>query len=92
MAQLKDNGVYEITAEELEKIRETFDGGFADEETSVEAMYGVFEDAGYTMDPHTGCAMKVAIDWFEKHKKTKRRWLSFLLQTPTNSRRTSYMR
>lgn len=69
MAQLKDNGVYEITAEELEKIRETFDGGFADEETSVEAMYGVFEDAGYTMDPHTGCAMKVAIDWFEKHKK-----------------------
>ena len=92
MAQLKDNGVYEITAEELEKIRETFDGGFADEETSVEAMYGVFEDAGYTMDPHTGCAMKVAIDWFESIKKTKRRWSLPPRPTLTSSRRTSFTR
>jgi len=29
----------------------------------------VFIDVGYTMDTHTGCAMKVAVDWFEKHKK-----------------------
>ena len=69
MAQLKEKGKYQITAEELAFIQETFDGGFADEETSVEAMYGVFEDVGYTMDTHTGCAMKVALDWFDKHKK-----------------------
>lgn len=69
MSRLKEDGRYELTPEELERIKETFDGGYADEETSVEAMYGVFEDVGYTMDTHTGCAMKVAIDWFEKHKK-----------------------
>lgn len=69
MSQLKEKGRYEITPEELTLIQETFDGGFADEETSVEAMYGVFEDVGYTMDTHTGCAMKVVLDWFEKHKK-----------------------
>ena len=32
-------------------------------------MYDVFVDTGYTMDTHTGCAMKVAVDWFEKNKK-----------------------
>ncbi len=69
MAELKTTGKYEITPQELEKISETFDGGFADEDGCVEAMYDVFVDTGYTMDTHTGCAMKVAVDWFEKHKK-----------------------
>ena len=69
MSDLKNTGKYEITAEELEKISATFDGGFADEDECVEAMYDVFVDTGYTMDTHTGCAMKVAVDWFEKHKK-----------------------
>ncbi|MBD5632306.1 MAG: threonine synthase [Clostridia bacterium] len=69
MEELKTSGKYEITAEELKAINETFDGGFADEEGCVEAMYDVFVDTGYTMDTHTGCAMKVAVDWFEKHKK-----------------------
>jgi threonine synthase len=69
MEQLKKTGAYEVTAQEKEFISETFDGGYADEETSVEAMYDVFVDVGYTMDTHTGCAMKVAVDWFEKHKK-----------------------
>ncbi|MDE6597379.1 MAG: threonine synthase [Clostridia bacterium] len=69
MAQLKSEGKYEVTADELKKINETFDGGYANEEECVEAMYDVFIDTGYTMDTHTGCAMKVAVDWFEKNKK-----------------------
>ncbi len=69
MAQLKTEGKYEITAEELEALQQTFDGGCADDDECVEAMYDVFIDTGYTMDTHTGCAMKVAVDWFEKHKK-----------------------
>ncbi len=69
MDDLKKLGRYEITADELAEIRQTFDGGYADEETAVEAMYDVFVDVGYTMDTHTGCAMKVAVDWFEKNKK-----------------------
>lgn len=66
---LKKCGKFDISADELKFIGETFNAGFANEETSVDAMYGVFEDVGYTMDTHTGCAMKVALDWFEKHKK-----------------------
>lgn len=71
MESLKKEQHYNITPAELAQIQSVFDGGFASEETSVEAMYEVFEDVGYTMDTHTGCAMKVALDWFEKNKKDK---------------------
>ena len=69
MSELKKDGRYTVTEDERLKIAETFDGGFANEEDCVEAMYDVFVDTGYTMDTHTGCAMKVAVDWFEKNKK-----------------------
>ncbi|MCD7728985.1 MAG: threonine synthase [Clostridia bacterium] len=69
MQELKDNGIYRITKEEQDAIAQTFDGGFANEDEVVETIYDVFCDVGYTMDTHTGCAMKVAQDWFEKNKK-----------------------
>lgn len=69
MEQLKSGKFYKITPEEQANINQTFDGGFANEEEVVETIYDVFCDTGYTMDTHTGCAMKVAVDWFEKNKK-----------------------
>ncbi|MCD8295061.1 MAG: threonine synthase [Clostridia bacterium] len=69
MTSLKKTGRYEITPSELAAIQQTFDGGYATEDACVEAMYDIFMDVGYTMDTHTGCAMKVALDWFEKNKK-----------------------
>ena len=69
MKSLKENRDYKISPEELKERGKIFDGGFADEDEVVETVYDVFCDTGYTMDTHTGCAMKVAIDWFEKNKK-----------------------
>jgi len=69
MEELKKDGKYAISADELQLLTEVFDGGCADDDECVEAMYDVFIDVGYTMDTHTGCAMKVAHDWYEKHKK-----------------------
>lgn len=69
MQQLKDSGKCDISAGELAVLTAVFDGGTATDDESVEAMYDVFCDVGYTMDTHTGCAMKVAVDWFERHKK-----------------------
>ncbi len=69
MKKLKEDGVYEITEEERKAIAEIFDGGFADEDEVVETVYDLFCDTGYTMDTHTGCAMKVANDWAHKNKK-----------------------
>ncbi|MDE6104257.1 MAG: threonine synthase [Clostridia bacterium] len=82
MAALKSEGRYEITSEELEKITQTFDGGYANEETCVEAMYDVFIDTGYTMDTHTGCAMKVAVDWFEANKKDETKMVIVCTASP----------
>lgn len=69
MKELKEKGVYRITAKEQAAIAEVFDGGFADEDDVVETIYDLFCDTGYTMDTHTGCAMKVANDWRYKNKK-----------------------
>ena len=69
MNKLKSEGVYEITEKERAAIAETFDGGFANEDEVVETIYELFCDTGYTMDTHTGCAMKVANDWKRKNKK-----------------------
>ena len=69
MKQLKEKGEYAVTSEEKAKIAEVFDGGFANEDEVVETIYDLFLDTGYTMDTHTGCAMKVALDWFDKNKK-----------------------
>ena len=46
-----------VSPAELAEISKTFDGGYASEETSVEAMYSVFTDVGYTMDTlrHESC-------------------------------------
>ena len=66
---LVDGGTYSLSADQLAKLNEIFDCGYANEETCVEAMYDVFVDTGYTMDTCTGCAMKVAHDWYEKNKK-----------------------
>ena len=69
MNKLKSYKVYKITPEEQAEIAKTFVGGWASEDEVVETVYDVFCDTGYTMDTHTGCAMKVAVDWFEKNKK-----------------------
>ena len=69
MAELARDKHYSVTGAELSKIGEVFDGGFANEDEIVETVYDVFCDTGYTMDTHTGCAMKLAVDWFEKNKK-----------------------
>jgi len=69
MSKLKEEGVYQITKEEQAEIAAIFDGGFADEDEVVEAVYDLFCETGYTADTHTGCAIKVANDWAYKNKK-----------------------
>lgn len=82
MASLSESGNYCLTENELNKLNETFDGGYATEETCVEAMYDVFEDTGYTMDTCTGCAMKVLHDWYEKNKKDETKAVIVAVTSP----------
>lgn len=71
MENLSQKGEYLISAEELKKINEEFSGGCANESETVEAMYDFFIDYGYPLDPHTGVAIKVALEYRKKELAAK---------------------
>ena len=52
MTQLKEKGVYEITAEMKEGLKD-FVGGFATEEEVKETIHDTYQKTGYVMDTHT---------------------------------------
>ncbi|MDE7463555.1 MAG: threonine synthase [Clostridiales bacterium] len=60
MDELKSTGRYQITAEEHEKIKETFACGYADEEQTDCAIEEMFDEYGYLIDTHTAAAYSVA--------------------------------
>jgi threonine synthase len=76
MQQLAEEKNYSITTAEKAKLDEDFYAGFASEDDTVEAMYGVFDEYGYAMDTHTGVALavydtyKLMIDKEDKPDKT----------------------
>lgn len=72
MRQLNTEGVYAITPEEQKTLQELFFASYANEDQTVETIYDVFTDVGYPMDTHTGVAMSVAQDYFEKEKDDAR--------------------
>ena len=63
MNDLKTTGKYELEADELKKIREIFDCGYADDEQTYETINSVYKKHGYLMDTHTAVAWKVYEDW-----------------------------
>ena len=82
MASLSSDRQFSLTENELTKLCEIFDFGSANEETCVEAMYDVFVDTDYVMDTCTGCAMKVAHDWYEKNKKDETKAVIVAIDSP----------
>ncbi|MCD8200560.1 MAG: threonine synthase [Clostridia bacterium] len=69
MRELKETGKYKVSDKERGYIQLTFDGGYANEDECVEAMYNLFVRTSYTMDTHTGCGMKVLDDWHDNNRK-----------------------
>ena len=66
MKELNDEGQYKVDAEVLTSIKENFWSDFADDVNTAETIKTVFEEKGYTLDPHTAVAWYVA----DKYKKT----------------------
>lgn len=65
MKTVKEEGTV-LTEEERRRLAQDFYAGFASEDDSVEAIYGVFEEYGYAMDTHTGIAAAVCDKVMEK--------------------------
>lgn len=65
MKQLNDNGQYKVDEEVLSSIKENFWSDYADDFKTAETIKNVYENHGYTLDPHTAVAWYVA----EKYKE-----------------------
>ena len=60
MDDLANEGRYEVPAALLERIKEVFACGFADDDETRAAMKECFDAHGYVLDPHTAAAWHVS--------------------------------
>ena len=67
MDQLKKEGRYTITEDMKAKLHD-FEGGFATQENTAQAIKNVYEKTGYVMDTHTAVASYVYNEYKNKTK------------------------
>lgn len=60
MKQLSETGRYEVDADILEKIKDTFSAEFCSEENTAKTIKETFDTYCYLSDPHTACALYAA--------------------------------
>ena len=60
MAQLRDNGFYQISDELLQRMRSHFSCGCCDDAEAAAVIAQVWKESGYLMDPHTAVAWAVS--------------------------------
>lgn len=60
MQKLATEGKYEVDSELLSLIKAEFDGGFADEDATFDAIFEAYQKYNYVMDPHTAVAYSVS--------------------------------
>lgn len=58
MTELDTEHVYELTPDELARLREVFDADFADDKEVEDYIGAAFEFCNYLMDPHTATCLK----------------------------------
>lgn len=59
MDALRTQGHYRVDDEHAARMRETFWGGWADDQAAAQAIGRIFASDGYLMDPHTAVAWAV---------------------------------
>ncbi len=65
MNELKVNGRYSISADELKALSNEFYANYCDEQDCLETISDVFEEYGYVADPHTAVALEVTFGYKE---------------------------
>ncbi|HCU56384.1 MAG TPA: threonine synthase [Clostridiales bacterium] len=64
MDSLKKTGKYQVDPTDLKRKLPFFEGGFADEDETMETIYNTFDEYGYVVDPHTAVAVAVYNDYY----------------------------
>jgi threonine synthase len=60
MAQLKETGKIDFSAQEWDNVKATFDSYAVSNASTEAAIKRVHAECGYVMDPHTACAVEAA--------------------------------
>ncbi len=60
MADLQENGKFQVDRETFAKMRELYQADSVDNATCLETIERIYQTTGYLMDPHTAVAYKVA--------------------------------
>ena len=72
MMDLKNKGKYDIGKEKLEKIKQSFSCGYADDNETKNTIKEVFEKFNYLIEPHTAVGYKCMQNYkLETEDKTK---------------------
>ena len=72
MKALSDTGRYELSAEELQKINETFVGYYASEENTLSTVKETFENKNCLIDTHTAVAVYAKNRYCEEYKAERK--------------------
>ena len=67
MSKLGQTGQYQITTDELARIREVFDAGCTDDEGTYKTIKDVYAKHGYLIDTHTAVAWNVYEKWSKEN-------------------------
>jgi threonine synthase len=70
MKSLNEKGEYEINPHMKEQLKD-FTGGYATEEDTKKTIKEVFEETGYTLDPHTAVAAFVGKEHLKEVKEVR---------------------
>ncbi len=72
MNDLKTKGCYQIDFEKLKANASNFEGGFSDEEMTMDTIENFYDENDYLLDTHTAVAVDVYVDYtIESGDKTK---------------------
>jgi len=72
MGELKEKGVYQLDEETTERLQDSFWGGYATEEQTMEAIRNTYNEYNYVLDPHTAVG-KWVYDVYKKETGDKRK-------------------
>ena len=66
MQDLKAKGGFTVSPAALDKARQNFAAGHADDRQTLQTIAAIYRDYGYMLDPHTAVGIKVARDMVDR--------------------------
>lgn len=71
MQELKDNNVFKVDSETIEKLRDNFYAGWVSNDECLSNIRHIVDQTGYLMDPHTSVAQVITQEYQDETGSTR---------------------